>query len=177
MKTTGPAPGLAPPDDASAPPHLLSDDDLVPESQREFLRVTAALKSFDFRKLKQSLVMNRGYTEPRARHLIRELSRFLVLKVLEQDWDASKLSPSFRIDQAWHSLLEFPLDYIKLCNKIIPASAAEGKIIVIDHNPLGARDPDQPARHQRTLDRYKEVFGIEAPVDFWDKAMGHQIVI
>lgn len=145
-------------------PLLLADEDLLPAWQSELLRITNALKTFDFSRLKRNLVNNRGFSEQDALALIRELCKLLTLKVLDSDWDADKLSPSYKVDQAWHALLEFPADYLALCALILPAASGRQ---VIDHNPLGAEDVGRAERFQNTLHRYKDIFGRDAPSELW----------
>ena len=40
--------------------------------------------------------------------VVAELKRFLILKVITNDLDASQLSPSLKVDHAWHTLLQLP---------------------------------------------------------------------
>ena len=94
----------------------------------------------------------------------QELKRFLTLKVLDNDLNATILSPSFRVDTAWHELLLRPQDYVAFCTSVLPNQ--NGQVLVIGHNPLGGDDEDREERHARTLERYEEVFGEEAPSDF-----------
>jgi len=53
--------------------------------------------------------------------------------------------------------------YNRLCKDLL-----DGADIVIDHNPLGYLDKKaQAVRYQRTLSAYREIFGVDAPVEFW----------
>jgi hypothetical protein len=97
---------------------------------------------------------------------LRECRRFFVIKALVADTDASRLSPSPWVDQAWHALLMWPSDYVVLCDRLLPVAVPER---VIDHNPLGGLGddiPEQRRRYAHTLDVYASLFGTP-PAEYW----------
>eukprot|EP01050_Picozoa_sp_SAG11_P004334 SAG11_NODE_275_length_11309_cov_6.090901_2_plen_153_part_00 len=77
------------------------------------------------------------------RLVLRELVRFLLLKVEAGDYDGSALSPSGAVDVAWHAILLFPKQYATVClalHKCRPGFSAEKYIdAIFDHNPLISR--------------------------------------
>ena len=79
-----------------------------------------------------------------AKELIAELVHFLLLKALLGDTDASRLSPSATVDEAWHALLQRPVLYSSVCHRLLPADVAFPRLL--DHNPDGTECPQRPAR-------------------------------
>jgi hypothetical protein len=132
---------------------------LIPQAQRdrqaELSRTEDAIKDFDSSPLEQLLMRNMSITSDQACLFIIELFRFLCLKVL-----VSNISPSDRVDRAWHLFMLLPMHYYEFCDKILPSQGV-GSVRLIDHNPLGADDPDRDDRHARTRQLYKEAYGVE----------------
>ena len=133
----------------------------------EFQKVEAKIETFDFRKVKELLVQEQDYQNPdQILRLIREFKRFFTLKAFYRDVNAEILSPSFEVDKVWHSLLQFPLDYVRLCDEILPRDAASR---IIDHNPFGAQDGEsQTERYNNTCVVYKIHFKQYPPTAFWE---------
>ena len=148
----------------------MSRFELIPKVQqknhKELERISKVVSAFDFSALVDVICVKEEFEEDVANDAIIELSRFLTLKALDLDLDATKLSPSGLVDKAWHCLLQLPVLYYKFCDKILPSKVKAPRII--DHNPLGAEDEDRDDRYTHTLQRYKEVFGIEPPSFFWE---------
>ena len=121
------------------------------------------ISRFDFTKLEQYLARkNVGDANDR----IKEFKRFMTLKALYRDVTASILSPSYEVDQVWHGLLQFPLDYIAFCDAILPLDSASR---IIDHDPFGGDDVEsQSKRYQKTLEVYKLFFRQDPPSAFWE---------
>jgi hypothetical protein len=115
-------------------------NNFLPEHFAKVGRIYAAIPKFDFTKLKQSLQVNHGISVPSAEGAVRELVRFLTLKVVSKDFYATMLSPSKRVDIVWHAFLEFPADYVTFCRSILPEAEIAKGVFVIDHNPLGGND-------------------------------------
>ena len=149
----------------------MSRIELIPKTQqkklKELQRISRIVSDFDFSALVDVLCAKEDFEEDVANEAIIELSRFLTIKALDLDLDATKLSPSGLVDVAWHCfLLTQPL-YNQFCDKILPSRVVHPNR-VIGHNPLGAEDEDRDNRYTHTLQRYKEVFGIEPPSFYWD---------
>jgi ubiquitin len=121
---------------------------------------------FDSSLLEQVLMRNESFTSDQAHLAIVELFRFLCLKALEKDLDATRLSPSGDVDKIWHAMMMLPKLYYEFCNKLLPLRGV-GSVRLIDHNPLGADDDDRADRYARTFQLYKEVFLVEPPIEFW----------
>jgi len=98
--------------------------------------------------------------------LILELVRFLMLKALFRDMDASLLSPSLAVDTAWHALLQHPKLYNSVCDRLLPADIAH-PFRVLDHNPAGKTCAQRQMRYRRTHARYLEVFNEAPPEEYW----------
>jgi len=141
---------------------------ILSKRQIELNRINAIVEDFDSSNLHTFITRNNSRDSnvdvEEAKELVNELFRFLTLKVLTCDVDASQLSPSGPVDSAWHSILLFPRDYANLCHKLLPDSAADR---IIDHNPLGGDDESRSERYARTLKMYEEVFGESPPIQFW----------
>ncbi|KAL3761311.1 hypothetical protein ACHAWU_010224 [Discostella pseudostelligera] len=85
--------------------------------------------------------------------LLRECLKFLVLKKIAGDEDATTLSPTDVIDAVWHQLLLNP----RLYKSINDSLGGE----MIDHNPEGGRDVDsRNERVTRTIEMYKSIYNI-----------------
>jgi hypothetical protein len=89
------------------------------------------------------------YADPST--LLEECMKFMVLKKIAGDEDATTLSPTDVIDAVWHQLLLNP----RLYRNINEALGGE----MIDHDPEGGRDvPAHNERVTRTIEMYKTVF-------------------
>ena len=83
--------------------------------------------------------------------LLRDCLKFLVLKKLAGDEDATKLSPTDRIDKVWHQLIL----NTRLYKSINDALGGE----TIHHNPEGGMDVvSRNERVSRAIEMYKVVF-------------------
>ena len=122
------------------------------------------LESHDFSVVKKKL--SSTYDTDDVVLIIEELKRFLALKVFENDMNAEKLSPSYIVDQAWHSLILDPLSYCLLCQKL-SNNKTDPLDYIIGHNQHGGGDNSQKKRYKATLKLYKEYFDIDAPDMIW----------
>lgn len=99
---------------------------------------------------------------------ITELQRFLILKALCGDSDATILSPSVLVDEVWHIFILFTRDYAEVCGEALVAAGLNAGLI--HHNPLASLPGDEynkKIRYQNTRALYAEVFGSSIPVDIW----------
>ena len=146
---------------------------VIPKKQHERLkeleRISQVVSRFDFSELLDVLCVKLSFEEEHGKKMLIELSRFLTLKALDLDLDATSLSPSGLVDQAWHEFMLLPKIYYQFCDKILPSQVKVPRLI--DHNPLGADDDDREDRYKRTLRRYRKAFGIEPPPLFWEEPM------
>jgi hypothetical protein len=115
------------------------------DRQAEVYRFAHVLMDFDSSLLGQVLIRNVSFTSDQAHLAIVELFRFLSLKVLENDLDATKLSPSGIVDHVWHHFMLLPKLYSEFCNRMLPSQGV-GPVRLIDHNPLGADDDGRADR-------------------------------
>ena len=123
------------------------------------------LESHDFSVVKKKL--SSTYDMDDVVLIIEELKRFLALKVFENDHNAEKLSPSYIVDQAWHSLILDPLSYCLLCQKL-SNNKTDPVDYIIGHNQHGGGDNSlQKKRYKANLKLYKEYFDIDAPDMIW----------
>ena len=86
--------------------------------------------------------------------LIADYRKFLALKAANQDFYASLLSPSPRIDELWHTHILDTLSYKEACESMLGAGG------FIHHDPRGGRDvAARNRRLNRTLSLFREAFG------------------
>lgn len=103
---------------------------------------------------------NDNNTKVEPSTLLRECLKFLVLKKIAGDEDATTLSPTDMIDMVWHQLLLNP----RLYKNINDALGGE----MIDHNPEGGKDVNsRNERVNRTIDMYKTVYITPATGSVW----------
>ena len=103
---------------------------------------------------------NDNNTKVEPSTLLRECLKFLVLKKIAGDEDATTLSPTDVIDMVWHQLLLNP----RLYKSINDALGGE----MIDHNPEGGKDvKSRNERVNRTIEMYKTVYITPATGSVW----------
>ena len=96
------------------------------------------------------------------RNLVDEYLKFLLLKSIANDVDASELSPSGEVDAIWHLHLLDTKSYVAACKGL--------NVSLIHHDPDGGRNVNlQQRRLSRTRSLYQEVFGYSPHPDFWGK--------
>lgn len=94
-------------------------------------------------------------TTDSARRLVVEYRRYLYLKAVH----GGVLTPSKRVDQAWHLHMETPgLDWDRYCE-------ARFGMRIEHFTGLSAKHVE--ANYVRTLDVYRQEFGQEPPRDIW----------
>lgn len=103
--------------------------------------------------------MHPEYDADTALCMVVEYKRFMILKIKEQDCDATVLSPSRMVDIVWHAHVLDTKAYASFC-----AKSSEG---FIHHNPDGDLDEARPARYAYTLKLYKSCFTVDPPSQFW----------
>jgi len=104
------------------------------------------IKRIDFSCL---LEKAQQYHPTAPKELIGDLQRFLLLKILFEDWDADKLSPSPLIDVLWHHAI---------LNTSFYANLMETLGVQIHHR-ADDMDPDRMARLQLMLNAFHGLFG------------------
>jgi hypothetical protein len=106
------------------------------------------------------------FNQQEAEQVLDEYTKFMFLKIQENDFDATKLSPSQLIDEVWHYHISMPKRYCDFNKKIFGLMNN-----FIDHNPEGSKN--QIAREQRfqnTINAYQRYFGesIYNKAFIWD---------
>jgi hypothetical protein len=97
---------------------------------------------------------------------IVELCRFLLLKVLVEDGNDTKLAPSKMVLRAWHCLLLYPADYLALNSALLRNATT---ITILDHNPRNHTDEYERAqRYAETLSKYRELFNLHPEDAYWE---------
>ena len=76
-----------------------------------------------------------GWSEEFTDAALEGYRQFMKLKILQEDWDADKLSPSLIIDRVWHSHILDTKSYARACN------AYAGHMI--HHNPDGGLNQEE----------------------------------
>lgn len=111
------------------------------------------------------------YPQPMRNQLTQELSRFLYLKAMDGDYQATLYSPSPLVDMAWHKLLLRPRMYRKVCRYLGKSRRPKPEKrtdCLIDHDPDGGDDGvKRDKRLKATIQRYTECFGVAPPDDIW----------
>lgn len=100
------------------------------------------------------LMKEHSFTEKSANRLEFEYRRFLYLKAI----DGGRLTPSARVDQAWHLHLDTDDSFAGFCDKV-----GAGKI----EHFTGLAQEEARAGYQRTLSLYHREFGQQPPPDIW----------
>ena len=121
---------------------------------------TRDIYSFIHKSLKQTAENNLQLSKSEAVALVRELSRFYYLKMISEDYDAEKLSPSKKIDEIWHLHLLHPKQYQQFCQEFVGPQ-------VIDHSPDKKSDGGHAQRLRNTLRLYRAIFQEKAPDNIW----------
>lgn len=87
--------------------------------------------------------------------VIDEYKKFLYIGSIQS------VSPSFEIDQVWHTHILFTKDYEKMCKALMNR--------FFHHNPIDKTDSVSVStdRYAETKEKYKELFGYEPPSDIW----------
>jgi hypothetical protein len=94
-------------------------------------------------------------TAESAWRLEDEYRRFLYLKVI----DGGTLTPSKRVDQAWHLHIESPGgEWTRFCHEVLKRQ--------VDHQ-TGLSRAEAKASYARLLDLYRGEFNEEPPSDIW----------
>ena len=120
------------------------------------------LEDFDWRRLVKVVKNKKNCDNLKAIKFVEELKKFLLIKFLDKDYDATEYSPSHAIDEIWHLFLLFPRAYSKLCHDVLDNHQ------ILDHNPLGATDSDQIKRYENTLKRYELLYRESPPSIYWN---------
>lgn len=95
--------------------------------------------------------------EKDAAKALREVLRFLYLVA---NHDAGMLTPSHRVDLAWHEFILCTRVYRDICNSLF------GRYI--DHHPGGSKESNL-RQYQATLRFYQATYGLPDPA-FWSSA-------
>ena len=95
---------------------------------------------------------------------ISNFKRFMVLKSVVHDFNASILSPTARIDAVWHHLLLCPKKYLTLCTSLnlpfLDKYEMVQHCIIIDHNPNGGSEVQQERRLENTYQLFQQYYQI-----------------
>jgi len=118
------------------------------------------MKSSEIKNLKD-YILNEHNVDPNFVNIkkdvnayLREIIRFLILKSIHGDFNATQLSPlSKEIDDVWHCFLLHTQDYQSFVNKLTLELCKESHFI--HHNPMGAFETSQK---QERLERTKLIY-------------------
>ena len=106
----------------------------------------------------QRLASKHDLTEESARRLVEEYRRFLYLKAI----DGGPLTPSKRVDQAWHLHMEAAgMGWTQFCDDVLKFR--------IDHR-TGLSKTKAMASYVRLFELYRREFNHEPPGDIWPGA-------
>lgn len=87
--------------------------------------------------------------------VIEEYKKFVYLATIQE------VSPSYEIDQVWHTHIIFTKDYKKMCQETLG--------IELHHNPIDTKSvrTNGKDQYQETKRLYQKVFGYTPPADIW----------
>jgi hypothetical protein len=94
-----------------------------------------------------------GYSQKVATDLVREAKRMLYLGAKTDEW----VTPSLKVDDAWHEMLMFTRFYKKFC---------EGLGRFMHHDPTPG-PPDGGKAYKRTKENYQKAFGFAPDPKYW----------
>ncbi len=94
-----------------------------------------------------------GYSQDDATNLLKEAKRMLYLSVRTK----SRISPSIKVDDAWHEMLMFTR-YYKEFSEFIGG--------FIHHDPTPG-PPDGGKTYKATKENYEQTFGIQPDPRYW----------
>ena len=107
------------------------------------------------------LAQEQGWTRAHAGRVVREYLRFVYLAATA----GHPVTPSKRVDEAWHLHLTYTRDYWdELCGRVLGRP--------LHHEPTrGGSDEDAKFGdwYARTLDSYRTAFAEEPPPDIWPR--------
>jgi len=130
---------------------------MTDEEEREYFMISLATYDYDWEKIKTYASLNDD--------IIKEFRRFLILKAILRDTDGTRISPSSILEKVWRQLLLFPIDYMKLCEVLIPKDA---DMRIFDYSPLEQNNFDvQHAKYNNCLYYYKIYFKEAPPQEIW----------
>ena len=126
----------------------------------EMLRVTEAVKRFDFSPLTQVLEKE-GFSKEMTKSIIIELCRWFLMKVVLLKLEPTQLPPSGLVDQGLRWFLLLPLLYQEFCGQILPSTVKKRLInyhphLVVDEHALKA-----------TSRAYETIFGSTPSPSLW----------
>ncbi|KAI3639639.1 hypothetical protein MIR68_002333 [Amoeboaphelidium protococcarum] len=105
-----------------------------------------------------------GWTRKDSAYYVSEFINFwLPLKAHAKDFDGTKLSPPYIIDQVWHLALRDSQEYSDHCTNVLKTEQ------LIHHSTKRAYDDIKTLteRRQRTLDLYDELYPGERDETLW----------
>ena len=126
-------------------------------------RIKFKVERFDFANVEEYLA-NKKFSFVKER--TNDFRRFITLKALYHDINASIVSPSYQVDQVWHTMIQFLIDCIGFCNSILPVDAS---IQISNHNPMGGNDCESRVKwYEKTVGAYKLFYRQDPPRAFWE---------
>jgi hypothetical protein len=118
--------------------------------QLEDIIINGGSNLFIERLMKENL-----WTKAYTLRVIDEYKKFLCLA------SCTEVSPSYQIDQVWHTHILFTKDYKKVCDEVIGG--------FLHHNPIEKSLTKTVGKDQyiKTKELYLKIFGYEPPADIW----------
>ncbi|KAJ3046372.1 hypothetical protein HK097_000913 [Rhizophlyctis rosea] len=124
--------------------------------------ILATLTLIDFSSVTQRFLKHTD-TPCDPSKVLQEYHRFICLKILMKDENATILSPCPLIDSYWHQHILDTWHYRETC-KVLG--------FTIDHNPDGGNNVlARDTRRAMTFAAYKIVFNVKPPSDVWEDDM------
>lgn len=106
------------------------------------------LDRVDKNKLVARYATESSYKTANAEKVFERYIKFIVLKMMERDFKATKLSPGQVVDEMWHLHILDTVDYAKMCGETM-----------IHHEPVPTSQEAVDQRYANTLKAFKKYFG------------------
>lgn len=124
--------------------------------------VGEALASFDLEPLRARCVRRLGWSASHAAEVLGEYRRFVELRLAMNDYDGSRLSPPFPVDQMYHMHVLDTIGYEAFCAAVCPPG------VFLHHDVDGDLDPSARRRRVAAVRlAYEARFGRAPPAALW----------
>ena len=123
------------------------------------------LKLIDFNALQTRYQRHNLEMAKDSKNVLEEYKKFLIIKCITKDFNATICSPSYKIDEMWHLHVLDTKRYLQAMNVLFDGD----KNAFIHHDIDGGLDIDnRKQRYLNTYNQYKLLFGIPNQ-KYWDK--------
>lgn len=124
------------------------------------------LKLIEFTALKTRYERHNLNMAEDSQNVLEEYKKFLIIKAVARDFNATKCSPSFVVDEMWHLHVLDSKRYFDAMRILFDGD----KDAFIHHDIDGGLDIDQrQKRYANTYNEYKMIFNQTPNIKYWEK--------